>query len=192
MTDGLPTHAAWRHRDARNGFEVLFLRRSPDGYRFEGHTTAVEQDEAWAVGYEIEVDERWRTRSAHVVGCSTSGRREVTLRSDGSDGWLVDGNPAPELRGCFDVDLEASAFTNALPVHRLRLRVGQAAGAPAVYVRAVDLTVERLEQRYARVADRGGLERYDYSAPRFGYNGELAYDSAGLLTQYPGLAERIA
>src|SRR5215217_9059098 len=98
------------------------------------------------------------TRSAHVVGCSSSGRRERTLRSDGSGGWLVDGNPAPELRGCVDVDVEASAFTNALPVHRLRLNVGQAAEAPAVYVRALDLTIERLEQRYARVADQGGLE----------------------------------
>jgi len=101
----------------------------------------------------------WTTRSAHVVGCSSSGRRERTLCSDGSGGWRVGGDPTPGLRGCVDVDLEASAFTDALPIHRLLLSVGHAAEAPAIYVRAVDLTVQRLEQRYARIADRGGLER---------------------------------
>jgi uncharacterized protein len=102
----------------------------------------------------------------------------------------VDGVPAPALRGCRDVDLESSSFTNALPVHRLRLEVGRAAEAPAVYVRALDLTVERLEQRYARIADEGSRERYEYAAPRFEYAGRLAYDAAGLLLDYPGIAER--
>lgn len=192
MSDALPAHAAWRHRDARDGFEVVFLRRLAHGYRFEGHTTALEQDAAWAVGYQIDVDREWITRSASVVACSTSGRRQLTLRADRSGGWLVCGEPAPELRGCLDVDLEASAFTNALPVRRLRLSVGQAADAPTVYVRALDLAVERLEQRYVRIADHGSCERYDYAAPRFGYTGRLAYDATGLLTRYPGLAERIA
>jgi hypothetical protein len=104
----------------------------------------------------------------------------------------VNGTPASDLRGCIDVDLESSSFTNALPVHRLGLEVGQAADAPAVYVRALDLAVERLEQRYVRIEDERLFERYDYSAPRFGYAGQLAYDSAGLILEYPGIAERVA
>lgn len=188
----LPPYAAWRHRYARDGFEILFLATGPDGYCFRGQTSAVEADQVWTVGYEIEVDADWQTRSACVIGRSMSGQRELRLHSDGARGWLVNGTPAPELHGCLDVDLESSAFTNALPVHRLRLDVGRAADVPAVYVRAVDLALERLEQRYVRIPDEGPLERYDYSAPSFDYNGQLAYDAAGLLTEYPGLAERAA
>jgi hypothetical protein len=187
-----PSFAAWRHRDARDGFEVVFLRGGPDGCRFEGATSAVEDGEAWAVGYTIEVDATWATRSAHVVGRSHGGRTDVRLEVDEAGEWFVDGVPAPFLRGCHDIDLESSSFTNALPVHRLRLEIGQAAEAPAVYVRALGLTVERLEQRYARIADERSLERYDYSAPRFEYVGRLAYDAAGLLLDYPGIAERAA
>ena len=188
----LPPFAAWRHRDARDGFEVVFLSSGPDGHRFEGATSAVEDGEAWAVRYRIDVDASWATRRAHVVGRSASGRREVRLERDDAGEWLVDGMPASDLRGCLDIDLESSSFTNALPVHRLALEVGQAVEAPAVYVRALDLAVERLEQRYVRIAGEHSLERYEYSAPRFDYAGRLAYDRAGLLLEYPGLAERAA
>lgn len=98
-------------------------------------------------------------------------------------------HPAPQLAGCLDVDLESSVFTNALPVHRLRLQDGQRADAPAVYVRALDLAVERLEQSYLRAGSEGAHGRYDYSAPRFDYTGQLIYDSYGLLLDYPGIAE---
>lgn len=188
---GLPRTAAWRHRDSRDGFEVVFLRSGPAGHELEGATSAVELGEAWAVRYKIVVDADWVTRSAHVVSRSARGRAEVRLEPDGAGGWLVNGAVASGLRGCVDVDLESSSLTNAVPVHRLGLQVGQSADAPAVYVRALDLAVERLEQRYVRVEDDGALTRYDYSAPRFDYTGRLVYDTDGLVVNYPGIAERV-
>jgi hypothetical protein len=100
--------------------------------------------------------------------------------------------PAPHLDGCLDVDLEASAFTNAFPVHRLGLEVGQRADAPAAYVRAPGLDVERLEQTYARLPDDGRGARYDYVSPAFGFRAELVYDRFGLVLDYPGIAVRVA
>ncbi len=52
----LPPRAAWVHRQAREGFEVVFPRVEPTGHRLVGHTSAVEEGQAWYVGYEIEVD----------------------------------------------------------------------------------------------------------------------------------------
>lgn len=188
----LPATAAWRHLGARDGFEVVFLRREPDGYGIEGHATAVEDGEAWGIRYAVTLDTTWTTRSAHVVGRSPVGSHEVRVECDGTGEWRVDGRPAPALAGCLDVDLEASAFTNAFPVHRLALDVGERADAPAAYVRALDLRVERLEQSYARMSDNGKHLRYDYAAPRFGYKNELVYDEFGLVLDYPDLAVRIA
>jgi hypothetical protein len=175
---------------ARDGFEVVFLDGGGDGVRVEGHSTAVEDGEAWAVQYEIVADAGWAARRAHVRGRSAAGSREVTLEADGAGRWRVDGAPAAHLDGCLDVDLEASALTNAFPVHRLALEVGQTAQAPAVYVRALDLAVERLEQRYGRLAD-DDRRRYAYAAPAFAYEGELVYDEHGLVLAYPGLAVRV-
>jgi hypothetical protein len=188
----LPATAAWRHLDARVGFEVLFPSRETDGYRFEGHSTAVEDGKAWGIHYRLTVDSGWTTRTAHIVGRSAMGRSEVRLDRDGTGEWRVDGRPAPQLDGCQDVDLEASAFTNALPVHRLGLAVGQQADAPAAYVRALDLRVERLEQSYTRLENDGEHSHYDYVSPAFDFRAELVYDEFGLVLDYPGIAVRAA
>jgi hypothetical protein len=188
----LPSAAARRHLDVRDGFEVLFPRRGPDGYQLDGYATAVEDNQAWGIRYALTLDASWTTRSAHVVGHSTQGTNEVQLESDGMGRWRVDGRPAPLLDGCTDADLEASAFTNALPVNRLGLEVGQRADAPAAYVRALDLRVERLEQQYTRLPDEDEGSRYDYRAPQFDFACVLVYDQFGLILDYPGLAVRVS
>src|SRR5262245_48741186 len=188
----LPATAAWRHLDARVGFEVLFLRHESDRYQLDGYVTAVEEGEPWGFRYTLLLDSNWATRSAHIVGRSSRGEHEVQLENDGAGGWRIDGKPMTQLSGCIDLDLEASAATNALPVNRLRLKVGQAADAPAVYVRARDLRVKRLEQRYARIPNDGEHSRYDYVAPSFDFRTVLDYDEFGLLLTYPGIAVRVA
>lgn len=188
----LPGSAAWRHVDAREGLEVVFIRAQDAGLRVEGHVSAVEDRVAWSVRYELILDEAWRTRSAHVSAASEAGgRRDLRLTHDGAGGWRIAGEPAPHLAGLPDVDLEASAFTNAIPLRRMRLDVGAEADASAAYVRAPDLRVERLEQRYGRLPDEGGAARYDYSAPAFDFNAVLAYDEHGLVLEYPGIAVRV-
>jgi hypothetical protein len=187
-----PAFAAWQHRDARAGFEVVFLRMDGGGYRVEGATTAVEDGEAWVVQYSIGLDFGWTTRSARVVGRSPRGASEVSLDGDGAGRWQINDAAAPEFDGCLDVDLESSALTNAFPVQRLGLEVGQRAEAPAVYVRAADLNLERLEQRYVRLDDDQHRQRYVYSAPRFAFECELLYDAYGLVLDYPGIAVRAA
>jgi uncharacterized protein len=188
----LPVTAAWRHLKARDGFEVVFLRSAGDRYELEGWVSAVEEGEAWAVRYRLTLESNWATRSAHVFGRSALGEHDLRLESDSAGSWRIDGKPLDHVRGCLDVDLEASACTNALPVRRLGLEVGQAADAPAVYLRAPDLGVERLEQRYARLPDADGQSRYDYVSPSFDFRAVLVYDEHGLVLDYPGIAVRVA
>lgn len=188
----LPLTAAWRHRDARLGFEVLFVRRDRGCVRLDGHSTGVEEGEAWSIRYAITVDEAWATRTAQVVAQSALGVHEVRLEADGTGAWRIDGKAAPGLAGCLDVDLEASACTNALPIHRLGLCVGGQADAPAAYVRAPIVDVDRLEQTYSRLPDDGETARYEYVAPAFDFRAVLTYDRFGFVLDYPGIAVRVA
>jgi hypothetical protein len=188
----LPVTAAWQHRDARLGFEVAWFQPAGRGYHLSGCTTGAEDGQTWVISYAIELDETWTTRSARITGQSASGTRHTSLEADGHGRWRVDGQAASHLDGCLDVDLESSAMTNALPVHRMGLRAGDQASAPAAYVRAPDLRIERLDQDYARIADDGRCQRYDYAAPAFGFTCRLRYDESGLVLDYPGIAVRAA
>lgn len=188
----LPELAAWRHVEARVGFEVAFFARADGVWRCVGTTTAVEDGKAWAVRYEIQLNADWSTRFARIGGRSATGGRSVILESVATGRWLIDDAPAPHLDGLVDIDLEASVVTNAFPMRRLELGVDQAADAPAVYVRAGDLTVGRLEQHYVRLPDGDETRRFRYSSLTFDFTAELEYDISGLVTTYPGLATRVA
>src|ERR1700728_3182307 len=187
-----PATAAWSHRDARSGFEVVYFQRLDTGHQIDGCTTAVEDGQTWFVDYGITLDADWITRGARVTSRSAAGRRSVLLEADGAGHWLVDGEAASHLDGCLDVDLESSAMTNALPVHRMALPIGGRAAAPAAYVRAADASVERLEQEYLRTTDQGSHQCYDYAAPAFEFACRLVYDESGLVLSYPGIAVRAA
>ncbi len=80
-------------------------------------------------------------------------------------------------------------MTNAFPVQRLALSVGSRVAAPAAYVRT-GLSVERLEQDYARTSDDGPRQRYDYASRAFGFESSLIFDEAGVILDYPGIATR--
>jgi hypothetical protein len=158
------------------------------------------------VEYDIRLDASWRTRRCAVRNRTSSGTSSTLLESDGAGRWRVDGVEAPHLDGCLDVDLESSALTNAFPVHRLTPPVGVRTEAPAAFVRALDLGVERLEQTYVRLPDDcahwvfdsahwvfdSAHWVFDYAAPAFDVACRLVYDEAGLLLDYPGLAVRVA
>jgi hypothetical protein len=165
--------AAFRHHTSRDGFEVVFTTEQ----RFEGHITAIFEGQPYALRYAIDLDEQGRTRRAEVVG----HRGMAVLEGDGAGRWVLDGRPAPALDGVLDVDLEASAVTNAFPVAR------GATDAPAAWVR-FGLTVERLEQTYTRIGERS----YDYVCPRFDFRAEIVYGEDGLVLEYPGIATRAA
>ena len=185
-----PATACWQHREARTGFEVAYFRVRDSGWRIEGTTTASEDGQAWVVTYRIDVDAAWVTRRARISATTVTGPRELQLDADGAGHWLSDGKPVPQLDGCLDVDLESSAMTNTLPVHRLDLPTGGRAAAPAAYVRAATLTLGRLDQAYRRVPDQAGQPCYDYAAPAFGFTARLVYDETGLIVDYPGIATR--
>jgi uncharacterized protein len=186
----LPATACWRHRGARSGFEVAYFQAGPGDWRMDGTTAAVEDEQTWIVSYSIRLDASWLTREARVTARTAAGRRETVLAGDGEGRWSVDGRRAAHLDGCLDVDLESSALTNTLPVHRLELAAGARAATPAAYVRALDLSAERLDQSYARLPGQGGRQRYRYAAPAFGFTCTLVYDESGLVLDYPGIAVR--
>ena len=185
-----PVRAAFVHEGVRAGFEIVTIRRDGSGaYRLRGATTAVENGADWSVSYEIEVDDRWRTRSAKVTGLAGGDvvQRTVQVR-DGH--WFIDGVVRPDLDGCVDLDLESSVVTNTLPIHRLQFSDGAAHDVPAAFVHAVGLEVGRIDQTYRYTHSSSSGHVFAYASRSFDFSCELTYDESGLVRGYPGVARR--
>ncbi|MEU8227364.1 putative glycolipid-binding domain-containing protein [Kribbella sp. NPDC048915] len=182
----LPAAASWQHTGARVGFEVLFAGAG----RLRGRTAAREGDSTWSVGYDVLLAVDWTTRAVTATNSAIDGDRRVELTRSVDGRWTVDGAPRPDLDGCADVDFESSAVTNTLPVHRLPFVPGATFDVPAAFVRADELRVERLEQRYTLIRSDEEQHVFRYQSATFDFECELTFDAAGLVLDYPGIATR--
>ncbi|MET0694294.1 MAG: putative glycolipid-binding domain-containing protein [Propionibacteriaceae bacterium] len=184
--------ASWIHHDARQGFESATVLAYGDGHRLLGHTTAVEDGVGWTVGYRIDVDQEWRTIQAEVTEVVAGRENRVVVESDRAGHWTVDGRPAPEVDGCLDLDLESSALTNTIFLHRVQPTTAATQDAPAAFLRCAPLRLERIDQTYRRVRQSDPPQQiaYQYASPAYDTYVELHFDHLGLVVDYPGLATR--
>lgn len=183
----LPPVGAWRLLGAYEGFEVVRFEVGKN-IVLTGTSLGVEEGTPWSIHYVIEVAANWHFKHATI---SDHNGDQVDIQLSDTGLWTVNGEPRPELKGCLDLDLEASAVTNTLPVHRLNLAVGEGGESNAAYVRTNGLAVERLDQAYQRLADKSDKIALDYRSPRFGYHDTLIFGRDGLAADYPGIGVRV-
>ena len=174
----------WRRLD-RPGHEACRIARANAGWRLSGSAVFAHEGTACSIGYSIDTDPQWNTRSGSVFGWL--GGREIRLEisCDESLRWRVNGERIPAVDGCRDIDLNFSPSTNVLPIRRLSLDVGDQAAVRAAWLRLSGFELEPLDQIYVRT---GPLEyRYESGGGRF--VAAIRVDENGLVCRYPGFWE---
>jgi hypothetical protein len=157
--------------------ERFIVGASDGGFELSGLILQAHEESPYVVRYAIEVDAAWRTRKVEVQ-LEDGGQRRLSLRADAEGNWSHDGHRLDRVAGCIDVDLEWSPSTNTLTIRRLGLATGETKSVAAAWVRFPSLEVQRIEQSYERLAERG----YRYRSGRF--TADLAVDDDGLVLQY--------
>ncbi|PLS83873.1 MAG: hypothetical protein CYG60_20870 [Actinobacteria bacterium] len=115
----------------------------------------------------------------------------IDLIADGEGNWTTrSGEAVPGLKGCTDVDISATPFTNTLPIRRLGLAPGESAELSVAYVDVGEMRAWTEGQRYTclRQDAEGGL--YKYESLDGGFTADLPVDADGLVLNYPGLFRR--
>jgi len=168
---------------SEGGSELCLLEQADRGWRLHGTALLVADGAPVSIRYAVKVSRAWVTEDVDVTVSFPGG--EVRKPFEVGALWSGEERP-PEFRDCKDVDLGFTPATNTLPIRRLALDVGEEADVAVVWLRWPELRVERLEQRYARLAK----DRYRYSSGDF--SAELVVDEQGLVVDYEGLWRAIA
>lgn len=188
MADPSAREIMWRRIMDDLSFEHARLSRTATGPELSGIVLIAESGAPLRVDYRVTCDATWRTRSVDVEQTYRGDRLTLQLTHDGDGRWMVGGRPAPDLDGCTDVDLGISPSTNALPVNRLRLKVGEAHVIRAAWVRFPSLQIVAAQQSYERTAET----RYRYRSLTSGFEALVDVDADGLPTEYAGIWRCIA
>lgn len=169
------------------GAEHLCIQSTVEGFVAESVVVGSRHGAPYGLHYRVTCDAHWRVREA-VLGLAGVERR-LHLLADGEGHWRDgDGRPIDALRGCVDLDVSATPFTNTLPIRRLGLAQDEAREIMAAYVAVPALQPEPVQQRYTCL-EAGKLYRYEGLFR--GYVGELPIDEDGLVLDYPGTFRRV-
>jgi hypothetical protein len=176
------------------GLEHLQLRQQQESIVADGLILGVEEHVPFRVHYEIHCDPQWRLRAVYL-SVPGSSSQALHFFTDGDGSWTTEsGETLPSLKGCLDVDISATPFTNTLPIRRLALQPGASATLNMLYIAIPQMRIEVAEQRYTclGVTASGGRYRYESLANGVSwFTAELAVDADGLVIDYPGLFRRV-
>jgi uncharacterized protein len=175
--------SAWE--GCEGGLEHLDIRPDGSGIIAEGIVAGTTESEAFGLTYRLAIDGNWLVRDAQL---RTMSGQSLHLAIDDEGAWRVNGRARPDLQDCVDIDIEASPFTNTLPIRRLALTQGEGAAIRLVYVRVPSLNAEPGRQRYTAL-EAGSLYRFE--SLDSGFTADLPVDEQGFIADYPGLFKRL-
>lgn len=178
----------WRRVMDEASVEQALLVTGAGGVEITGTVLIAEDGMPLRVDYSIQCDEGWSTRHVEVRQSYNGELRELRLDHDGAGNWTRDGEDAPDLEGCTDIDLGISPSTNALPINRLSLAIGESKSIKAAWVRFPGLEVVAAGQGYERLGER----RYRYSNLDSDFAAVIDVDDLGLPVDYAEIWRRIA
>ena len=178
--------AMWRRLDQPGHESARLVHHAP--FWQLGGTAVFLLDRSCRLEYQIVCDAAWRTLHARVIGWYGADPVKAELYTDTACRWTINGQPAPEVAGCVDLDLSFSPATNAIPIRRLALNQGERAEVRSAWLTFPGLALEQLVQTYTRT----GESTYHYDSSGGEFVTDIDVDDAGLVVRYPPLWEREA
>jgi uncharacterized protein len=179
LTDRQPLFSVLWHCPLLASSEYASLGQDEGGFYLRGVVALPKDDIPCLIEYHVVVNRHWFPRSASATVTTSQDVREMRLATDGSMRWTLNGNPAPMLDGCRDIDLGWTPATNTIPIRRLGLDVGESATITEAWITFPDLDAVKNEQTYERLAD----SRWRYRSGEYDF--ELMTDEAsGLVVAY--------
>src|SRR5688572_24951991 len=104
----------WQPQD-RPGLEHLDLRRDSDGIRARGVVIGSHEGLEFGLTYTAMLTPDWLFRRLEL---RRSDGPALDLIRDDEGRWTAGDTDLPDLKGCIDIDLSGSPFTNSLPINR--------------------------------------------------------------------------
>ncbi len=177
----------WRN-DADQMYEYCALGDTGEGVRLAGAVVTAVDTKPLRIVYEIACDSRGLTQAVKVDLVGGLGERRIQLVANGQRAWRWNGAELPECQGCAEVDLRFSPSTNALPIRRLKLAIGEGQTFAVAWLRYPELDVIAFPQRYTRLDS----QRYLFESLLSDFRAELAVDEHGMVQRYGELWEAVA
>lgn len=166
--------------------ENCLLKYTDKGAEISSAIIGMYENKIYKIEYLLKTNQYWETIFFELKSQLPDKRNEYTYQSDGKGNWTKDGTSADEFKGCMDIDIPLSPFTNSLPINRMKLSVNEGRRTKVLYFDILNQEIKALEQYYKRLSPT----EYKYENVPNDFEATIVVDELGLVVNYPGLFER--
>jgi hypothetical protein len=142
----------------------------------------------YKIDYRIITNHNWETVFFEINSRHSDQVQLMKFEGDGKGNWTSNGKPADDLKGCIDIDIPLTPFTNTLPINRLKLNPGQEKVIRVVYLDLLEQQIKPVRQKYNRLS----VTEYQYENIPNDFEAKIQVDESGFVVDYPVLFVRTA
>ena len=183
----MQTNLLWSGREYQS-LENCLVTSGDSGYEVRSTIIGAYQGAIYKVEYTIRTNQDWVTLFCEIDSQHSDRIEHILLESDGKGNWLMDGKEVKQFRGCIDVDIPLTPFTNTLPINRLILEHGVEEQIAVIYIDVLGGQIRPVSQKYLRRADK----IYHYENVPNDFEADIEVDEMGFVVHYPALFVRSA
>ena len=183
----MQTNLLWTGREFHS-MENCLVNTGDTGSEINSVIVGTYEGAIYKVEYTIRTNRDWVTMFCEVRSQHSDRREHTFLESDGNGNWLMDGKEAKPFRGCMDVDIPLTPFTNTLPINRLGLAPGAGQQIAVIYIDVLGGQIHAVRQKYLRRSE----VIYHYENVPNDFEADIEVDALGLVVDYPALFVRSA
>lgn len=169
--------------DSNQTTEELHLDPESEYIKIKSTIKGNKNDRSIVIRYSINLTKNWMVKSVNILSLNEK-KQELYLESDLDGNWFNGQNEKLDhVKGCIDIDISASPFTNSLPINRLGDDLVEKKYLSMLYIDLDNWQVKKVEQAYTKLGDG----KYLYQGVSGNFKSEIQTDSDGLITEYPNL-----
>src|SRR3954451_4677982 len=183
----MQTNLLWTGREYYS-LENCFVKTTIKGIEINSIIIGKYNSKIYRVEYEIKTNKKWETVFVEVKSINGNKVKHLRFENDGKGNWYENGKQADLFKGCVDIDIALTPFTNTLPINRLALSSGMEQQIQVIYFDVLKHRVKRVPQKYIRLSDT----EYRYENVPNDFEAKIKVDEQGFVVDYPPLFERIA
>jgi hypothetical protein len=169
-----------------HSLENCLIDNTAQGTNIYSTIVGMYEEKIYKVDYQIQTNQHWETLFVELKARHSNRQQHLMLEGDTKGNWTMNGKQTAELKGCIDVDIPLTPFTNTLPINRLRLQQGAEQEISVVYLDILQWKTHAVHQKYIRLSDTA----YHYENVPNDFEATIETDAQGFVIDYPSLFNR--
>ena len=183
----MQTNILWSGREY-NSLENCLVSSVEDGLIITSTIIGYYEKKIYKVDYCIKTNHNWETIFFEIKSRHGNGRQFITFEGDGRGNWTSEGKEVSQFKGCIDIDIPLTPFTNSLPINRLNLTQDQTQEVRVIYLDLLAQEIKPVRQKYVRLSP----SQYHYENVPNDFEAIIEVDESGFVVDYPSLFVRAA